>query len=448
MATATVPPHLAAPRTRAAVLPRPRLDLIGMFQRMAAQQGDIATRRIGPVRLFLLSAPELIDDVLIASAHSFKKGRSIQATSLIMGEGLTAKQGAEHRQRRRFLQPAYHKARVEGYAAVMTEAAQRHTTRWHDGQVVDMNAEMMRLTLTIVGRTLFGADVEDEADEVGQALNDAMAAFEMMIVLPSPARVQHLPLRRMRALRAARRRLDATVHRLIRERRETGAQAQDLLTLLLDGEQDGTPLSDAQVRDEAMTALLTGHETTANGLTWTWYLLAQHPEVEQRLVTEVSEVLGDRPPTLQDIGRLTYTRQVFSEALRLYPPVWMMNRYAVHDHNLDGRRIPQGSLLFMSPYLVQHDPRWWPDPERFDPDRWAAGRQADLPRFAYFPFGGGVHRCIGEPFAWTEGVLILASLARSWRLRLLPGVAPVELHPRVTLRPRHGLPVTVERRRG
>jgi len=330
----------------------------------------------------------------------------------------------------------------------MTEAAQRHTTRWHDGQVVDMNAEMMRLTLTIVGRTLFGADVEDEADEVGQALNDAMAAFEMMIVLPSPARVQHLPLRRMRALRAARRRLDATVHRLIRERRETGAQAQDLLTLLLDGEQDGTPLSDAQVRDEAMTALLTGHETTANGLTWTWYLLAQHPEVEQRLVTEVSEVLGDRPPTLQDIGRLTYTRQVFSEALRLYPPVWMMNRYAVHDHNLDGRRIPQGSLLFMSPYLVQHDPRWWPDPERFDPDRWAAGRQADLPRFAYFPFGGGVHRCIGEPFAWTEGVLILASLARSWRLRLLPGVAPVELHPRVTLRPRHGLPVTVERRRG
>lgn len=446
MATATVPPHLATQRPRSGILPRPRLDLIGMFQGMAAKQGDIATRRIGPVRLFLLSRPDLIDDVLIASSHSFKKGRSIQATSLIMGEGLTAKQGAEHRQRRRFLQPAYHKTRVEGYAAVMTEAAERHATRWHDGQVVDMNAEMMRLTLTIVGRTLFGADLEDEADEVAQALNDAMAAFEVMIVLPAPERVQHLPLRRMRTLRAARRRLDDTVLRLIRERRETGAVTEDLLTLLLDGEQDGAPLSDAQVRDEAMTALLTGHETTANGLTWTWYLLAQHPEVEQRMVAEVSEVLGDRPPTLEDIGRLTYTRQVFSEALRLYPPVWMMNRYAVRDHVVEGRRIPQGSLLFMSPYLLQHDPRWWPDPERFDPDRWAPGRQADLPRFAYFPFGGGVHRCIGEPFAWTEGVLVLASLARSWRLRLLPGVAPVELHPRVTLRPRHGLPMTVQRR--
>jgi cytochrome P450 len=305
---------------------------------------------------------------------------------------------------------------------------------------------MMRLTLWIVGKTLFDANVLAEADDVGGALTmvmrDSHARRRALVHVPATWPTPH-----NQRLRAARAQLDATVYRIIAERRQSGEDRGDLLSVLLrTRDQDvGGFMTDQQVRDEAMTLFLAGHETTANALTWTWYLLAQHPDVEARLHAEV-DALGHGLPTAADLPRLAYTRMVLAESMRLYPPAWGMGRRALADVQIGGYTIPAGSLVLVSPYVTQRDARFFPDPGRFDPERWTTEAQAARPRFAYFPFGGGARQCIGEQFAWTEGILALATISRRWRLRLVPG-HPVALHPLITLRPRHGMRMTVHERR-
>ena len=267
-------------------------------------------------------------------------------------------------------------------------------------------------------------------------------------VLPFSEILDKLPLPSTRRFEKARERLDGIIYGLIEERRANGEDRGDLLSMLLmsqDEEGDGKGMTDLQVRDEAMTLFLAGHETTANALTWTWYLLSQHPEAEKGLHEELDAVLGNRLPTVEDLDRLSYTRMVLAESMRLYPPVWAVARRAINDYEVDGFVAPAGSFVFMSQYVTHRDERFHPDPLRFDPERWTPERQASRLQFSYFPFGGGPRRCIGESFAWMEGILVLATLARKWKARLVPGHR-VELKPLITLRPKHGMRMTLERR--
>ena len=328
----------------------------------------------------------------------------------------------------------------------MVEYADRTRSRWTDGGSLDVHDEMMRVTLAIVAKTLFSADVEKEAAEIGEALTTAFGAFNIGI-LPFSELLEKLPLPYIKRFEAARARLDATIYRIIDERRATGEDRGDLLSMLLlaqDTEGDGGGMTDTQVRDEAMTIFLAGHETTANALSWTWYLLSQHPKIEARFHREV-DALGRSLPRPDDLANLPYTRMILAESMRLYPPAWAVGRRAINDFEAGGYHIPARSMVLMSQYITHRDPRFHPEPERFDPERWLPEVAAARPRFSYFPFGGGTRICIGEQFAWMEGILILATIAQKWKLRYV-GSAPPAIEPRITLRPGGGLRMRIEGR--
>jgi cytochrome P450 len=328
----------------------------------------------------------------------------------------------------------------------MVEYADRARLRWTEGQSLDMHDDMMKLTLAIVAQTLFSADVENEAAEIGEALTTAFAAFNLGI-LPFSELLEKLPLPYIKRFEAARARLDETIYRIIDERRATGEDKGDLLSMLLlaqDTEGDGGGMTDTQIRDESMTIFLAGHETTANALSWTWYLLSQHPEIEARFHREV-DALGNRLPQPDDLPKLPYTRMILAESMRLYPPAWAVGRRAINDFDAGGYTIPARSMVLMSQFIMHRDPRFHPEPERFDPERWRPEIAATRPKFSYFPFGGGTRICIGEQFAWMEGILILATIAQRWKLRYL-GTSPPGLEPRITLRPEGSLQMRVERR--
>jgi cytochrome P450 len=417
------------------------------FQNLAAQYGDISYFRLGPQQAFFLNHPDYIKDVLIANHQSFMKGLALQRAKRLLGEGLLTSEGEFHRRQRRLAQPAFHRQRIASYAAVMTEYAAQARKRWHDGETLDIWEEMMRLTLAIVGKTLFDADVESDAREVGAAMSVVMDLFNT-VTLPFFELLQKLPLPQLRRFDSAKAKLDTIIYRLIEERRRSGEDRGDLLSLLLlarDPEGDGSQMTDAQLRDEAMTIFLAGHETTANALTWTWYLLSQNAEVEAKLHEEIDAVLGARLPAFADVAQLKYTEMVLAEAMRLYPPAWALGRMALSDYEIAGYVVPKGSLVLMSQYVMHHDVRYFPDPLRFDPERWTTVARDARPQFSYFPFGGGPRRCIGEGFAWMEGILLIATLAQHWRMRLVPH-HPVALKPVITLRPKHGMRMIVTRR--
>lgn len=428
-----------------------RRNRLGFLSQLARDYGDLVYFQLGPQPVFLLNHPDYIRDVLVTHHKNFMKGEGLQRAKRLLGEGLLTSEGEVHLRQRRMMQPAFHRQRIAAYAARMVEYTERASQRWQNGATVDVAREMMRLTLAIAGKTLFDADVEGEADEIGNALSDAMAQFNNLM-LPFAQLLERLPLPSMRKFQQARERLDATIYRMIEERRRSGegqlAERGDLLSLLIaarDEEGDGTGMTDEQLRDEAMTIFLAGHETTANALTWTWYLLSQHPAVEAELQAEVDAVLNGRLPTAEDYPRLPYTEMVLAEAMRLYPPAWIIGRRALNDYRINGYHVPARSILLMSQFITHHDARWFPEPGRFDPLRWTPEAKEARPKFSYYPFGGGNRVCIGESFAWMEGVLVLATLAQAWRLRLVAG-HPVELQPIVTLRPKHGMPMVLERR--
>jgi len=411
-------------------------DRIGALARLARDYGDIVSFRLGPQPMALLNHPDYVEDVLVTRARLFRKGRALERSKPLLGEGLLTAEGEAHLRQRRLVQPAFHRQRVEGYARAMVAHAARISERWRDGGEIDVAAEMTELTLTIVGDTLFGTDVESDARTVRQALTDALEIFPITMS-PFAALLERLPLPAVRRYRRAQATLDRLIYRLIAERRQDPSDRGDLLSMLLlarDEEESGSRLSDRQVRDEAMTLFLAGHETTANALTWTWHLLAQHPEAERRLHQELDAVIGDRLPRAEDAGQLPYTRQVLAESMRCYPPAWGVGRRAMEDVEIGGYTIPRGTIVLVSQYLLHHDARFFPDPETFDPDRWLPERQRGRPRFAYFPFGGGNRVCIGESFAWTEGILVLATLARRWKLARVD-TAPVPMKAMLTLRP-------------
>ena len=417
------------------------------FQNLASRYGDISYFTIGPQPAFFLNHPDLIKDVLVTQHQNFMKGLVLQRAKRLLGEGLLTSEGDFHKRQRRLAQPAFHRQRVASYAAVMVDFATRTSERWRHEATLDISEEMMRLTLGIVGKTLFDADVESESGEVGEAMSVVMELFDTL-TLPFFDLLSKLPLPQLRRFDNARMKLDKIIFSLVEERRRTGIDRGDLLSMLLlaqDEEGDGGQMSDQQLRDELMTIFLAGHETTANALTWTWYLLSKHPEVETRLHEELDSVLGSRRPEFSDVAQLRYTEMVLAESMRLYPPAWAIGRLATLDCELGGYLVTKKSLVLVSQYVMHRDERYFKKPLVFDPQRWLPNEREGRPQFSYFPFGGGPRRCIGEGFAWMEGILLLATLGQQWKLRLVPH-HPVALKPVITLRPKHGMKMVVKRR--
>jgi cytochrome P450 len=426
---------------------RPLLgDALDFFTNLARTYGDISCCRVAGERLFLVNDPRLIRDILVTHNSNFTKSRGLERSKRVLGQGLLTSEGAVHLRQRRLMQPAFHRDRIAGYGDLMAGYADRMRNGWTDGATLDIARDMNRLTLSIVGKTLFDVDVESQAAAVGEALTAVMDSFWMML-LPFAGVLERLPVPTLRRARLARGRLDAIIYRMIADRRASGRDHGDLLSMLLaaQDEEDGVGMTDQQVRDESMTIFLAGHETTANALTWTWYLLSGAPDVEATLHAEVDQVLQGRLPTMRDLASLPCVERVVTESMRLYPPAWIIGRRALNDYPLGDYVAPARSILVMSPYVMQRDPRFYADPERFDPDRWTPAFRTALPKFAYFPFGGGPRQCIGESFAMMELSLLVATIAQQWRLRLVPG-HPVVPQPLITLRAKHGMRMTVEKR--
>ena len=429
-----------------------RRDEIGFYRRMQAQYGDVVRFRMGPLHLNLVTHPEDVETVLVRRNHDIHKSPFYDAMKRVLGEGLLTSEDDFHKKQRRLIQPIFHHKRIKEYGESMVEYGVRSRDRWEEGQELDFHREMMALTLAIVGKTLFGADVEGDSKDVGEAMATLLSMLDNLLLFvvfmiggPLADNVERLPVPAMKRFHQAKGNLDRVIHRMIAEKRAAGAGGSDLLSQLLAAEENGAGMSDQQIRDEAITIFLAGHETTAVALSWTFYLLSRHEDVEGKLHAELDEVLGDRVPTVDDLPRLDYTRKVLSESIRLFPPAWMLGRQAMSDLELGGYHVPKGEILLTPPFLVQRDARWWPEPRRFDPERFAEEEEAKRPRYSYFPFGGGPRLCIGESFAWMEGELLLATIAQRWRPRVVPG-HPSGLQPQVTLRPKDGVRVVMERR--
>jgi len=417
------------------------------FLTVAKSYGDIVFLRLGNQDIYLLNHPDFIKEVLVNQPRNFHKGRGLQRSKRLLGEGLLTSEEDFHKRQRRLVQPAFHRQRIANYAKVMVDYAVNTRESWKAGTTISVSEEMMRLTLGIVAKTLFDADVEKDANELGQAMSVFVKSFDFL-TLPFVEILEKLPLPRVRAFNNARDLLDKTIYRIINERRAKRQDVGDLMSMLLmaqDEEGDGKGMNDLQVRDEVMTLFIAGHETTANALTWTWYLLSQHPEIEAKVWQEIDQVLLGRVPTAEDYPKLKYLEMVLSESMRLYPPAWVIGRRVVKECQVGEYTLPVNSIAFMSQYLMHHDERYFPEPDKFDPERWTVEAREKRPKHSYFPFGGGPRQCIGEPFAWMEGVLLLATIAQKWRLSLAPG-SKVEIQPMITLRAKNDIPMQVSLR--
>ncbi len=398
---------------------------------------------MGPQPVFFINHPDMIRDLFVVNAHKFTKGRALKRAKVLLGNGLLTNEGKSHLRQRRMIQPAFHRTRIAEYARSMTVFGDRMANDWTNGMKLDIDREMMRLTLQIVAKTLFSAEVDNEADRVGKAMTTMVELFNFLL-LPFSELLEKLPLPQSRRFRNARNTLDSVIYSIIDDRRRSGEDKGDLLSMLLmaQDEDDGGTMTDQQVRDEALTLFLAGHETTANAMTWTWYLLSQNPAAEAALHSEIDTVLQGRIPTIEDVPKLKFTESVLAESMRLYPPAWAIGRNTVEEHDFGGFTAMPGTLILTSPFVLQRDQRFWEKPLLFDPERWVSVSVKEAgQRNIYFPFGGGVRRCIGESFAWTEGVLLIATFARRWKLRLDPH-QKIGLNPQITLRPRYGMRMT------
>ena len=417
-------------------------DPLAVFTRWARDFGDMFYYRAGWIHVYFLNHPDLIESVLISQSQNFAKDKVIQNSRWFLGQGLLTSEGSEWRRQRRLCQPAFHRERLSSYGQTMGAYTEEMLTTWSEGESRDIHQEMMRLTMRIVAKVLFSVEVSEDAQKVATSLNLLMRHTSgLRMIMPPPLR--HLPLPALVRVKRAVRELDEIVNRIIRERRTSGADTGDLLSMLMEArDEDGSVMTDRQLRDEIMTFLLAGHETTAVSLSWTWYLLSQHPEAARKLHRELRDVLGGRTPQLEDMVRLPYTDRVVKESMRLYPPAWSLARTTAKEMEVGGYLLPVGANVVMSPWIMHRDPRFFENPERFDPDRWAVEIAQRLPRFAYFPFGGGPRLCIGASFAMMEANLLLATIAQRFQLSLVPG-HPVVPQPGITLRPRHGIQMSL-----
>lgn len=425
------PGRTALPMVRARMT-----DPIGMFTRLWEAHGDAARLRLANVRMTQFVAPDAVQEVLVGKADAFRKGRMLEAAKVFLGEGLLTSGGEVHRRQRRTINPSFGQARLEGYAGVMAEAADRAASRWEAARDIELFRESTALTLDIVTRALFGrAGVEDEA-EIHRSLTAALD-FVDLAPLPASALIMRLPTARRRRFERAKPVLDRLVADVIEERRRSGRRGDDLLQALLDArdEETGAPMADEQIRDEVFTFAAAGHETTAIAVTWTLWHLAREPEVAERLHAELDAVLGGRLPGPADLPHLPWTAQVLQESIRLNPPAWIIGRYAERDVEIAGWHVDAGTVVVTTTWITHRHPAHWERPDVFDPERFAPGAERGRHRFAYYPFGAGTRKCIGSGFAMMEGVLLLATICRRLRLEIPPGAPEPGLKPQITLRP-------------
>jgi cytochrome P450 len=436
-------------------MPAFRRDALGFMLHCARTYGDIVPLRFGPRRAFLLNNPDDIEEVLVTQYRHFSKGPALRRSAPLFGNGLLTSEGDFWRRQRKLAQPAFHRERIAAYAQIMVDETQARIAAWKVGEQRDIHQEMVSLTLPIAVKTLFGAELE-KSEHIGDMLELAQTNFERWIhyitMLPSWVPTPSVP-----GLTRAIKELDRIVYHLIAQRRAeneagnnkaaNGAREQDkgdLLSMLLRArdEESGQTMTDKQLRDEVLTLFLAGHDTTALTLTWTLYLLAQNPDVETKLRAELESVVGNRAPTASDRPNLKYAEQVIQESMRLYPPAWVVGRSVIESCTVGGQALAVGNTVIMGQWVVHRDPRWFADPETFRPERWENDFARTLPRYAYFPFGGGPRVCIGNTFAMMESVLVLVTVLQKWRLELVPN-QNIVLQPAVTLRPKHGIQMKV-----
>lgn len=441
-------------------------DPIKSIQEISDKYGDIAYFKLGRQRIYLLNNPDYIEKVLVYGHRNFTKGKKLQVAKAILGEGLVTSEGELHTRQRRIIQPIFHPKQVSVYGKIVTEFATNMELRWKNGETLDISKEMMQLTLGIICKSVLNYDVASEAEGYGKALT-TLINHGKRLKSPLGHVLNKIPiLPSVKGAREAKEKLDELVYGLVQQRREAIQSKvksyDDLLSHLLQAQDNGKSssrattasnfdssslgMSDKQARDEVMTIFLAGHETTANALTWTFYLLSQNPTIDAKLLEELKSVIGDTGTvTVEDIPKLEYTEKVLRESMRLFPPVWSMSRHVDSDFTLGDFTIPEASSIVMSQYVMHRNPLYYNEPNMFYPDRWNAKMRSSLPRFSYFPFGGGMRACIGEAFAWMEGILVLANIAQSWKMKLVRG-HPVELDPGITLRPKYGMKMKLERR--
>ena len=427
---------------------------IRLFEHLLKTYGNIACYKFMGTPIVFINDPDYIREILVTQASSFVKERTVRRMKVLLGEGLITSDDPIHMRQRKIAAPAFHRQRINAYADQIVACAVHQRDQWQPDQQIDIAAASMSLSLEIVARTLFDTEVTADIRSINDEVNTIMGLYNFIVAFPRLENFLHLPIPKLIKFRKAKARLDAVVNRLIREHRESAARGEpdrgDLLSMLLvstyesedNKDEQSQGMSDDQVRDEVLTIFLAGYETVANGLAWTWYLLSQNADAEARLHAELDAVLGTGPtqrlPTLADYPALRYTEQVFAESMRLYPPAWAMGRMSTKPITLGPYTIPPGAHFFFSQYIMGRDPQYFPDPLRFDPDRFTPENKATRAKFTYFPFGGGSRQCIGESFAWMEGVFSIATLAQRWRMTYL-GATPPEVQAKITLRPRNPL---------
>ena len=448
-------------------------DPLTVLQHLSKEYGDISHFKFGKQHIYLVNNPDYIKDVLVNYDNNFIKSRGLQLAKRVLGEGLLTSEGELHRRQRQLIQPVFHPDEIPNYANIMTDYTMDISRQWHDQDTIDIHKEFMHLTLAIVSKIFFNVSIEEsEIKEIDQCVTTIIEHFNQAR-MPFAGIIEKVPLPSNMRFHHAKKHLDKMIYRIIdnhvnshdndyNKQQGRSYPPKDLLSLLMRGQVDGhTSASEnnravnksnkkihniirtdrQQLRDNVMTIFLAGHETVANALTWTFYLLSQNPKEEKSLHDEVDSVLNDNDrtvPTAKDISKLEYTQRVFAESMRLYPPAWAIGRQAIKDCNIGDYVIPAGSSILMSQYLMHHDSRYFPEPEQFDPERWNPQEKAKRPRFSYFPFGGGVRSCIGETFAWMEGIVVIATIAQRWKMRVI-SEHPIVLQPLVTLRPKHGM---------
>lgn len=420
----------------------------GFSARCARQFGGIVSYRFFHVPVVMVSEPDAIESVLVGSASNFTKSRDYAAIRSFLGNGLVTSEGAFWQSQRQLIQPAFRHENIAAYVQIMSDSALKLLATWNDGELRDLRHEMGQLTLDVVAKSLFGSTVSHDSRFIGTEIATVMEHFLLQATLSFLFPIG-TPLPKGPRLLRSRRRLNQVIRSIITDRRRNPIESNDLLqTLLAAQDEFGTRMTDSQLRDEIMTLFMAGHETTANALCWTWYLLAQNPDAEKALHAELASVLKGSPPALADLPRLPYTEMVVKESMRLYPPVWGIGRCAINDFELNGFRIPSGTNVFLMQWITHRDARYFPDPDRFDPERWRDDpiRRGKLPRFSYFPFGGGPRVCVGAGFAMMEATLLLATIAQRYALSLAPGS---DIRPlfSITLRPKNGLPMHLHLRR-
>jgi len=438
MALATLPPGPKGHYLTGNLLDYAR-DPLDFLSRCSREYGDVVRLRLPGLPLYLLNSPNDVEQVLVKNNRAFVKSRYFRRELSFLGKGLLNSEGEFWRRQRRLAQPTFHRRRINAYGGVMVSYTERLLATWRAGEIRDIHQEMMRLLMEIGAKVLFDAEIA-ESGEVREALDRAVKRFDEqgsgMLVrfllgnFPTPTNLR---------FRRAVGRLDEVIYGIIDERRSSGKDTGDLLSMLLHAQdEEDNRMSNRQLRDEVITLLLAGHETNALALSWTWYLLSRHPEVETKLLDEFREVLGDRAPTVDDVPRLRYAEMVIKESMRLYPPAWGLSREAAEECKIGGYRVPAGTQLFIVLLVLHRDPRYFEDPETFHPERWEDGSAKRMPKYAYLPFGAGPRLCIGSSFAMTEAILLLATVAKRFRLKLA-SEQPVIPQPSVTLRPGGGM---------